>query len=261
MIYGDQKVKQMCRSILPSSARRSARYDKRRIHQRERRAVSQILHEIDSYDSAEDCDADLVNPVNFGWYGMNDVIYNRRGADKVAPFERWAVARTKDINEPVDRLNYIKSLLPENLIGRHAITHVEFLDEFKVDYDHVLRYFRHVKEHDEKGDIAKALLAALSDGRHKEINRILKEDWRTGHYSWRKKESVLCPVCFYAPRLLQGTDDVHVFVEDWFSREVGNRRRTALEGEIEHRSMSLKDHGHSWGSLVVWLKKEGYIVL
>lgn len=60
------------------------------------------------------------------WSG---VVWDRRTYDKVAPFERWAVAVTAHL-EPSDRLDAMREVVPPGLMGRHALSHIDFLDHF-----------------------------------------------------------------------------------------------------------------------------------
>jgi hypothetical protein len=56
----------------------------------------------------------------------------RREADKLAPLTRWAVASTRDM-PPIDRLPYLASVLPQNLIGAHALSHLQWEKELNPD--------------------------------------------------------------------------------------------------------------------------------
>ena len=55
----------------------------------------------------------------------------RRNADKLGPLFRWAKATTCDL--PVeDRLAAVERLFDDNLIGRHALSHLEWDEHFRV---------------------------------------------------------------------------------------------------------------------------------
>lgn len=124
--YGDKKVKDMVRSILPSTARQRARTEKAKANRAARRGVNMSMSDItrdpDEYDGIADFgDAELPGE-------LATVISDRRGYDKTAPIQKWAKAVTS--GDPETRLAKIASLLPNNTIGRHVIQHVKFMAEF-----------------------------------------------------------------------------------------------------------------------------------
>src|SRR5262245_58895342 len=106
------KIKDMIRSILPSKARRRARFTKAMLNRTARRTVRHDLH-------AENLDADLRRKPHFTW-----MVWERRGADKLNHFMRWCEAITAGMSDD-DALGYVKSILPDSLIGRHAYGHWE----------------------------------------------------------------------------------------------------------------------------------------
>lgn len=60
---------------------------------------------------------------------IEELVWDRRAADKVAPLVRWALhqirhdPRLRDA-EFAERLHHFRQLLPDNAIGRHALSHI-----------------------------------------------------------------------------------------------------------------------------------------
>jgi hypothetical protein len=73
-------------------------------------------------------------------------VLERHSFDKVAPFVRWAVASTTHIRQE-DRLSHVAAVLPANLIGAHAVSHLTSCDELVVDGPHRWRYYWAVERH------------------------------------------------------------------------------------------------------------------
>lgn len=120
MLYGDQKSRQMARSILPSTSRFAARA-RARIHRTARRETAYTLRLLTrDHEAWED-------GVDFGeaaWRELPTVISDRRSADKLNHFMRWAAARTRKL-AVTERLDTLRSTLPDGLIGEHALSHLE----------------------------------------------------------------------------------------------------------------------------------------
>ncbi|MGV3621337.1 MAG: hypothetical protein ACO1OB_11000 [Archangium sp.] len=118
MIYGDQKSRVMARSILPSRYRGAAR-DRAFIHRHARHAANQAVRQLTA-ESWEDA-------VDFGehtWRRISTFVRDRRSADKLNHFHRWAYERTWKFAKP-ERLDSIRGVLPTGLIGDHALDHLE----------------------------------------------------------------------------------------------------------------------------------------
>jgi hypothetical protein len=124
-IYGEEKRLQMARSILPSKAAKTARRRKTQHKRRNRRKINMLLAE-----AARDWEA--VEEEDFHAYPNREIAYavrERRNADKLNHFERWAPLVTS--GPPDQRLAQMRAMLPKGLIGFHAISHLEFYDEFR----------------------------------------------------------------------------------------------------------------------------------
>lgn len=110
-----EKLLDMIRSILPSTARVRARYAKTWNTRNVRRRVRMALHTEDAEETALDLreEADQMPAVRF-----------RRGADKLNHFMRWCESWTRGMTER-QALDAVRAVLPRNLIGDHAFGHWE----------------------------------------------------------------------------------------------------------------------------------------
>lgn len=123
----DQKIKDISRSVLPSTGRKSARHNRRIIHQRQR-----ALELAAAIAYRRDSDPDSVTPDLRGTYApdIRYLVCHRRSQDKVGPLIRWAEATIAA--DPALRsaprahqVAYFARLMPDTTIGRHAVQHIE----------------------------------------------------------------------------------------------------------------------------------------
>lgn len=113
----DEKITDIIRSVLPSTARRDARATRKLIHRAARRKTRAALRAGDT-----DGFVDVRGTIG-------EMVWDRRAADKTAPLVRWALhhvqhdpqLRDADVAE---RLGHFRQLLPDNTIGRHALSHI-----------------------------------------------------------------------------------------------------------------------------------------
>jgi len=212
MDYGDAKVKTMAESLLPSRRRKGAREDKQLAHRHHRRQVAERLGQLRWYDYD-----DLVPSVTHGdSRRINEIRWERRAADNTSAVERWAEALTKDVPKGA-RVAFMKRLLPDNLIGRHALTHLDFLDR---DVDH--RRWRAEREQSRRrqvGELTEIVERLIGIGAHAEINIAIKRAHRAGHTRSRYDRSVGTRIeweeqkdCCAKPVLLAGSHDIDAFV-------------------------------------------------
>lgn len=186
------KARDIARGVLPSTARRSAREDKRDFHHTHRRAQTQINHEIVRSTTVIDDDGYLyTDPDLFddfeprhvidGYHSrtkidgapydcdMPQIVYNRRNADNLGPLLSWARAteRQKMIGWSVyDKYAYFKAVLPASLQGRHALGHVEqALDLSNDEFGRFFYYRRPAPANKEQFRAALAKLLSTSKGR------------------------------------------------------------------------------------------------
>ena len=180
MIHSDEKVRQMARSLLPSTNRKAMRKARAGIHRAARREVQQDLDEWLRY-----ADMEREMPPLATWEAetIQRQVTRRRVFDKVNPFIRWATARTRDM--PWDaRLGYVRGILPQGVIGEHALDHLEGTDAFEdpVEAEQLRRCMdlfgsqRHRGAVRDRGEQAALLRKLLEqpDGQHT-FNRFLRE--------------------------------------------------------------------------------------
>lgn len=132
------KVRDMSRSVLPSTARRSARANLTAVRRRHRRAVSartQLIAglpchcaELDDLDLLRDCprcDADPQQGATYPLVDHLDAVGVRRGHDKLGPLLRWGAHEVRGLG-PDEAERHLRAVLPDGLIGHHAMNHLEF---------------------------------------------------------------------------------------------------------------------------------------
>lgn len=132
MIYGKEKTRQMVRSILPSKSRKTAKHRKDCLHRENRRKSALQLATLRGpatyvVDEFEDINENLIHwiePKDVG--GWDTIVSDRRAADKLNHFEFWAYEKTKHLPEDA-RFKKMEALVPNNLIGQHAMSHLDFL--------------------------------------------------------------------------------------------------------------------------------------
>lgn len=110
-----EKLQDMVRSILPSKNREAARKAKATECRRARRVARMDVRNEDFDESAVDFFRDADQSSNVQW---------RRGGDKLNHFLRWCRVRTRGMTTR-EALDYVRRLLPRNLIGDHAYSHWE----------------------------------------------------------------------------------------------------------------------------------------
>lgn len=128
------KIRDMVRSILPSKRRRSARFEKAQAVRQNRRQVRQACHDalIEYYDDKE---FENRNSPEFKLFVSDfekkietrNAVRDRRGADKINHFVRWAKDLTKNFKEEDVKGKYyaVASKIGGNkdVIREHALGH------------------------------------------------------------------------------------------------------------------------------------------
>lgn len=109
------KIKDMIRSVLPSTARKYARAAKAEEKRKVRRRVRKDLHSEDFDESKVDFRRDA---------RLSNIVFGRRLGDKVNPLMRWCRAKTEGMDTD-DALSYVRAILPASVIGDHAYSHWE----------------------------------------------------------------------------------------------------------------------------------------
>lgn len=130
MIYKDRKIREMLRSILPSTRRKTARLDKAAAKRANRHNIKQMLVDHKGFALQDDNDdSSLVMKIHYGDQRQaRDIRYavqHRRDADKIGSFVRWAERLTKDIEDKRSKRERFISIIGGNrdLIRDHAIGH------------------------------------------------------------------------------------------------------------------------------------------
>lgn len=197
MLYGEEKVLEMTRTALRSSARKSAhealasikRGHRRKLntHLREFRGATEVEAEDewdegdfrpDTYPQARN---DLSN--SGGWWSdtIAAAMWERRDADHLSSFVRWGVEITKHIDDPEERYNYVKRLMPDTLAGRHALSHLTFAIGYDPDYpvrDYGWVRERRERERQERREFCDRVASIVDEyGLRKEVKRLF---WRYG---------------------------------------------------------------------------------
>ena len=148
----DEKRRDMCRSILPSTARRSARQNKALLKRSHRSHIRQVLRKWSTFDDPWEFEGfaheDTNRPICGGvsWMDtMQDVVDDRRQRDNVGALVNWVKAIRDDLPGEDDEAKFeaLRAMLPKNLIGRHALSHVDYLFDLPAKryyYRHRRRY-------------------------------------------------------------------------------------------------------------------------
>lgn len=110
-----EKLLDMIRSILPSTARVRARRSKAANSRHVRRRVHKALNTEDVEMTKVDLRMNANQSLNVMW---------RRGADKLNHFMRWCESWTRGMTKQ-QKLDAVRAVLPRNLIGDHAFAHWE----------------------------------------------------------------------------------------------------------------------------------------
>jgi hypothetical protein len=200
----DQKIKDMSRSVLPSTGRKSARDNRRIIHGQQR---ARELAAVTAYH--RDVDPGSVTPDIRGTFGP-DITYmvrQRRSRDKVGPLIRWAEATIAA--DPLlrsaprsEQVAYFARLMPDTTIGRHAVQHIEQALEWR---ERRARYnaSRPTAPGPHATDMERQLRQILEAGLHAPLNAELRR--LTGTQEERPR------VMPMPGRLLLGIHDIEAF--------------------------------------------------
>ncbi|MCP3105268.1 hypothetical protein LZ198_41010 [Myxococcus sp. K15C18031901] len=221
MLHGDEKVREMSRSILPSTRRDEARQNRARVTRESRRAsrtrLAALVRDPERWDDTPDLEDDTTQEMAY-------VVHRRRNGDKVNPFIRWARKQTQQT--PRDsRLSQMRGLLPRGLIGDHAYLHLDSDDHFTHTWEKEIRAalrrnhraaWRKLPRVD-RGLAAQLLrqLLRVPDGQrafNDFIKRTCATTWvrKTGHDG--RRHVVLQGTT--PPRVLHGEHDVLTFLTD-----------------------------------------------
>jgi len=226
----------MARSILPSRYRSPGKHlalAKRANRNQIRAELRHLVKHPDLMEDAWDERMDLraYPDVEIAW-----IVRWRRGGDKLAHFQRWAIATTKDM--PIEnRLSYLRTVLPDGLIGDHAMSHLRDLPElnphprwrrYSIDAHRAFLAKRRADEVARRARLARAIVCAIEHGQHKAMNSALKDQ---GQHDEEAK-----------PPLIAGAD-IAAFVNELVART----------------SSGAMSHLHAAQRLIAFLEQDGYL--
>src|SRR5580693_692413 len=129
----DEKVKDISRSVLPSTGRKGARDTRRIIHKRQR---TRELTGLTDYRRTADPDNETPDFRGKAAPEITYMVRRRRASDKIGPLVRWAQAtiaadqRLRSASRP-EQVAYFARLMPATLIGEHAVKHIEWELEWR----------------------------------------------------------------------------------------------------------------------------------
>ncbi len=213
----DEKNKNMQRSVLPSSRRKAARWERRAIHGRARARQRDVLAQYrKDYDAPEPDFREGRRKAATKW-----MVVDRRSADKIGPLTRWAIRTIEQ--DPVlrdatlsDQVAYFAAMLPTDVIGRHAVFHIEFALRWRFHSDSERRYWGlppGPTRQERRVQVVTDARLILETGRHHELNIALRRAYATGApvvvLRRRVPEPAPVPV-----RLLAGMHDIDAFAEE-----------------------------------------------
>lgn len=220
MSFGEEKAREMARSLLPSRWRKGARKERALIHRRSRRepkaALARLEHEPEGWDERP-------FPKDTSQRKLGGVVCHRRGADKVNPFIRWATAVTRELPQE-SRLSHVRGQVPRGVIGEHALEHLKRTEAFEDPVERQRRQawwwrVRLKTSWLERGEQAQLLRQVLQvpEG-HRTFNRWLRYHPNATYYRWGNKV-----VWAKEVRTLLGVHDVLPFL-DTVGRMTRDRR-------------------------------------
>jgi hypothetical protein len=227
MLYGEEKVKEMSRSLLPSAGRKRARRKKVELSRKLRRVCRKKLRSIREEDDYYESNLDF-DYFDDGQYVRTNIVGSRRGADKLGPFLSWAEAKAAHIPDG-EKYHYIKSLLPGSgfIIVDHAMGHLEGREGF--DRNPLARrgyYYTKPKPRITEDQVKGYLREIIIDNRsHKLLNNFIKNAHRSVVWEYKVKvwdnnheDGFYFKTKFVkkdnGPRTIRGLHDIDHFIDD-----------------------------------------------
>ena len=205
-----EKLLDMIRSILPSTARGLARHAKAWNTRNVRRRVRMALHTED----AEETNVDLQESAY-----QRPAVRMRRHADKLNHFMRWCESWTRGMTQQ-QALDVVRAILPRNVIGDHAYGHWKA---------HVKYRRRAPVTHKEKRQ--RALQSRYDKTRHRLRQALSIDPGFQGRFNAAVKAT---KVDDEPRRMLFGVHDIDTFVSDLLSKcQYHKEERVLLDLLIE----------------------------
>lgn len=291
MTYGEKKLKDVMEGVLPSRMR-SASEAKRTVRQENRRAINSQLNRIDTIDTYLD-DPRIEDLIYYPNKDIHYIVLDRRGADNISALMQWAEYRVKKegITDPHDRYDFVKRIMPDNLIGRHALTHVADVKGFcdgtggyrsdcdihgQVGYTYsVSRARRKIQTERDNTNKKYEYMTFFSNfieksGQHKALNAAIKKAHCPGHRDAIKGTMHIDPVTkrytydyevtncsgCTQPRLLYGQADVESWVVDvFFPRSAWFMEKKDSGAFSSSWRIEFRSH-HEWGVAALRFMKD-----
>jgi hypothetical protein len=219
-----EKLLDMIRSILPSTARVGVRQEKARNSREVRRRMREALH----VEDAEETKVDLCESAYQG-----GLVLSRRGADKLNHFMRWCESWTRGMTDR-QALDAVRALLPRNLIGDHAFAHWEAHVEYRsrrVHYGQKAARERQSRYDKTRHRLRRAL--SVDPGLQGRLNAAVKEQ----------------KVQDEPRRLLLGLHDVDAFVSDLLTKCGYDKERRVLLGLLTEAERYVREIGTTVATL------------
>ena len=193
------KRRDIARSVLPGTL--SVGHHRRLIHKAERARVRSSLRTTD----VDGVFPDRVDRASRR--DISDMVQDRRDGDHTSQLIRWARHHTNHSHNLIhathhDRLQYFASVLPNNLAGRHALTHIDVAIRPRRNLANNARdeRQRHI------ASVHAAVLVILGAGCHAELNsRIRRAAGITKGIGVVRSDD--------RPRLLLGEHDAAAFAQ------------------------------------------------
>jgi hypothetical protein len=221
----DQKIKDMAESVLPSTGRKAARQRRRNLHHTERARTRTSLYNW--VRSAERADLDI-SPASTYRSDIRELVYDRRAGDKVGPLVRWALRKVDTdpalMSSPwPEQVEAFRGLLPDNLIGRHALLHIETALRWRSWRPERTQPWWSVRAERDLDQVRAQVRLILETGRHKELNRRIKGAFnrQSIHVDTASRASLV------PSRLLFGVHDVDDFAA--YARRHDTVRRIVVD--------------------------------
>lgn len=255
MLYNEEKAREMGRSILPSTQRRG-RTKQSKQSRRTRRTARHSLNLMEWSEDGWLDDQQALTDDKEHRVEVRYIVRSQRELDKVAPVQRWAVAITADMRL-LDRRAFVAKQLPQNLIGWHAMTHIESLDEFDTEINRLVYRERFSNEWKARAklhrlwsyyELYSLLERVIAEGRRKALNSVIYGNWQPRvwyttelHYldgarfpSLNYKIVMVRHEDLVPPRTLQGRDDINAFMADVFGTGRFFNRSYGAHGGLPH---------------------------
>jgi len=202
------KLRDMQRSILPSKARKTARWRKALNSRRTRRKNHRLERMALLDPEVEFGYPDLEHKRNVSQRargGNESIVLDRRGADKLNHFQRWFYRRCQilGLKTQDERQSLADSILTKDLVGWHAMIHLQWIiqdgrspHERHFRYNRGYRsYLQELKKIQEKRQ--ELLESLIRDGRLQDLNTQISRKhnpkYKVLGYEWVGPPEVLRP--------------------------------------------------------------------